>query len=253
MLAEVLGIRFGAAISLIGGGGKTTTMFRLAEELSLENRVITTTTTKIFKPPTNKIDDLIICKDFDLLLERLELSQAQLLTVAKKITVKDKLIGIDSCWVDKLKGAGLSYAPIIIVEADGAACKDFKIPNQTEPVVPVSTNLLLPVVGSRLVGQQLNSHNLHRASLINTINSQFDIGQLITPELVVEILLGKAGYDLLTKQQNYEVIPLINQVDTDPRYNFALEIAHKLVAAGIKKVLLTAVKRKEPVVGVVKR
>lgn len=68
MLAEVLGIRFGAAISLIGGGGKTTTMFRLAEELSLENRVITTTTTKIFKPPTNKIDDLIICKDFDLLL-----------------------------------------------------------------------------------------------------------------------------------------------------------------------------------------
>ena len=37
-------------ISFVGAGGKTTMMFKLAEELRLNNKVLVTTTTKIYVP-----------------------------------------------------------------------------------------------------------------------------------------------------------------------------------------------------------
>ena len=50
-LKEALGLRRGGMVSLIGAGGKTTTMFRLAHELREDSwKVLVTTTTKIFKP-----------------------------------------------------------------------------------------------------------------------------------------------------------------------------------------------------------
>ncbi|MCJ7704365.1 MAG: hypothetical protein MUO28_02375, partial [Desulfobacterales bacterium] len=50
-LSEALGLRAREMISLTGAGGKTTLLFRLARELSLEGKkVITTTTTKILEP-----------------------------------------------------------------------------------------------------------------------------------------------------------------------------------------------------------
>jgi hypothetical protein len=50
-LTEALGIEAREMISLVGAGGKTTLMFRLAKELSLSGkRLVTTTTTKILEP-----------------------------------------------------------------------------------------------------------------------------------------------------------------------------------------------------------
>ena len=50
-LIEALGLQAREVISLVGAGGKTTLMFRLAKELLLSGkRVVTTTTTKILEP-----------------------------------------------------------------------------------------------------------------------------------------------------------------------------------------------------------
>src|SRR5512139_589228 len=47
-LAKALRVRRGDVVSFVGGGGKTTSMFRLASELSAAGmRVVTTTTTHI--------------------------------------------------------------------------------------------------------------------------------------------------------------------------------------------------------------
>jgi probable selenium-dependent hydroxylase accessory protein YqeC len=49
-LAKALRVERGAVVSLVGGGGKTTSMFRLAAELIASGlRVVTTTTTHISK------------------------------------------------------------------------------------------------------------------------------------------------------------------------------------------------------------
>lgn len=63
-LKEALGFERGEMISLIGAGGKTTTMFRLAQELRDEGRkVLVTTTTKIFKPNKPHVHRLFLVDD----------------------------------------------------------------------------------------------------------------------------------------------------------------------------------------------
>ena len=61
LLGEALDLRRGEMISLIGAGGKTTTMFRLAKELREEGRkVLLTTTTQISKPSKPHVDRLFL-------------------------------------------------------------------------------------------------------------------------------------------------------------------------------------------------
>jgi probable selenium-dependent hydroxylase accessory protein YqeC len=195
---------------------------------------------------------LFISKDLDFISSEIRSLPAQLLTVAKEIIDDDKLKGIDSEWIDKLKESIISDFNIV-VEADGAARKDFKIPAQHEPVIPKSTDLLLAIVGSRIVNQKLTSENLHRASLIESIDTKFKLNQPITTELITEILLSESGYDLLAKQKCHRVIPILNQVNKEDRYHFALEVAEKLLKGGIEMVLLTVAQEDEVVVEVAKR
>src|SRR5262245_56788606 len=69
-LAEALDLRRGEMAALIGAGGKTTTMFRLAKELRDEGRkVLATTTTKIFKPSKPHVDRLFLVEDIEALAE----------------------------------------------------------------------------------------------------------------------------------------------------------------------------------------
>src|SRR2546428_1630669 len=65
-LKEALGVRRGEMVSLIGAGGKTTTLFRLAKELRDEGgKVLVTTTTKIFKPTKPHVDRLFLVENVD--------------------------------------------------------------------------------------------------------------------------------------------------------------------------------------------
>ena len=49
LLPDALGVTRGEMVSLIGAGGKTTTLFRLAKELRDQGcKVMVTTTTKIY-------------------------------------------------------------------------------------------------------------------------------------------------------------------------------------------------------------
>lgn len=69
-LKEALVPRRGEMVSLIGPGGKTTTMFRLAHELREDNwKVLVSTTTKIFKPSKPHVDRLFLVDNEDFIVE----------------------------------------------------------------------------------------------------------------------------------------------------------------------------------------
>jgi probable selenium-dependent hydroxylase accessory protein YqeC len=58
---DSLNLKNGGVISLVGAGGKTALMFRLARELSKDgDRVLTTTTTKIFIPMRKQSSIMLI-------------------------------------------------------------------------------------------------------------------------------------------------------------------------------------------------
>src|SRR4030043_2196231 len=63
-LEESLGLKAKELISLVGAGGKTTLMFRLAKELVAGGKkVVTTTTTKILEPTSDETAFLIVNQD----------------------------------------------------------------------------------------------------------------------------------------------------------------------------------------------
>ena len=60
-LRDALMLGEGGVISLVGAGGKTSLMFRLAHELEKAGeRVLTTTTTKIYEPSADQSAGLIV-------------------------------------------------------------------------------------------------------------------------------------------------------------------------------------------------
>src|SRR5207244_8420044 len=65
-LKAALGLESGQMLALIGAGGKTTTLFRLAKELRDDGgKILVATTTKIFKPTKPHIDRLFLVEDVD--------------------------------------------------------------------------------------------------------------------------------------------------------------------------------------------
>ena len=81
-LKRALGMERGEVVSLVGAGGKTTTMFRLADELASDGwKVITTTTTMIWRE--KRCDPTMMESDAGRLLEKV----SPALTEQSRITV----------------------------------------------------------------------------------------------------------------------------------------------------------------------
>ena len=113
----------GGVISLVGAGGKTTLMFRMARELSAAaETVLTTTTTRICRPEAAQSAHVVVAARPSAALPALarSLRQARHVTAAAGcIPEGDKLAGYPPESVDAFRAAGLFRW--ILVEADGAA------------------------------------------------------------------------------------------------------------------------------------
>ena len=191
-LTRALVLNRKAVVSLVGAGGKTTAMFRLAEELASEGwRVVTTTTTMMRRE--GRCGHTILEAEGDVLLEKARRALADFgrITVASSFSQADgKLIGIDPSLVDAL--VALAEVDAVIVEADGAKGRSLKAPASYEPVIPASTSVLLPVAAADAVGRPLDQRTVHRPEIVVQVTGA-ELGQIITPDLVAAVLLHPEG------------------------------------------------------------
>jgi len=234
-----------AVVSLVGAGGKTTAMFRLAEELTSEGwRVVTTTTTMMRRE--GRCGHTILEAERHVLLEKARRALADFgrITVASGFSQADgKLIGIDPSLVDAL--VTLAEVDAVIVEADGAKGRSLKAPAPYEPVIPGSTSVLLPVAAADAVGRPLNERFVHRPEIVASL-ARAKLGQIITPDLVSAVLLHPEG-GLKNAPPEARVFPLINKVSY-ARLESAREIAGALLkSTRVQRVLLCAVAQDDPV------
>jgi probable selenium-dependent hydroxylase accessory protein YqeC len=255
-LIEAFDIRKNEVISLVGGGGKTTLMFALARELSLSGqKVITTTTTRIAasEPLRYGSPFLLPEEGEEKLIQSLpgNLERYDHITIAAGISLgQDKLRGIAPETVDKI--AILKLASII-VEADGARGKPIKAPNATEPVIPASTTLVIPVVGMDALGANLSEEKVFRPEIVSRITG-LALGELITEDVIATLITHPQG---ITKgaPPGARIMPLLNKMD---RSNISLgrALALKILEKGrprISKVVLGQIKSNEPVVTVISK
>lgn len=208
------------AISLVGGGGKTTLMFRLARELTaIGKRVISTTTTKIFYPRTHQTGAVLLTQSAgDNLLAQLDqtLDDHAHVTLAEELlSPEGKLQGIDNNLIGRILDARLT--DFLIVEADGAARRSFKAPAAHEPVVPYQTDLLIAVVGLDVVGKPLDPAWVHRTREVGRLTGLAP-GEIIKPVDVATVIAhgqglmkglpqGAVSYAFLNKADQPDAIP----------------------------------------------
>jgi probable selenium-dependent hydroxylase accessory protein YqeC len=249
-LRKGLDLRKGCVISLVGAGGKTSLMYRLARELSTAgDTVLTTTTTKIFKPSTDQSFGVIISESVNDILDRaknLLKKQRHITAGADWAAEKNKLIGFSPEFIKRLWMAELFQW--IIVEADGAAGRPIKVPAAHEPVIPDCTRCLVGLVGLNGVGKPLNEQLVFRHEKFGEITGLIP-GAYVSEEAIVNVLMHKNG---IFKGTPPEVVRIafLNQADT--AQNLAagqriVKILSKRKYTGLKRVVIGQVAFDPPV------
>ena len=236
-------------ISLTGGGGKTSLMYRWAACLK-ENglTVITTTTTKLAASPRgdSRFVEVSTLESAMAVVEKTVSTGAQsscptITLVNDRPAPTGKVSGIEPQWIDLL--AERFPAVFFIVEADGSAGKSLKGYLDDEPVVPASTALLIPLVGLDALGCPADSAHVHRPEIFRRIAGLAADG-LISPETVCTALLHPEGY-LRTAPPQAMILPLLNKAETPQLQQMGQELAGCILTAKhrqISAVLVGSVK-----------
>ena len=253
-LADALGIQPREIISLVGAGGKTSAMFRLAAELTDRGAtVIATTTTRIAADELAKFPASIqVSPDLPLpsSLEA-ELSQHRVLFLYTNLDTEDsKVKGISPEWMDNSL-ALLSFWDYLIVEADGSRRLPMKTPLDHEPNVAASTTLLVPIMGMKALGQPLDEDHIYGAEkLIQVMRTPR--GSVMTPELMAAVLMHPQ-LGLRNRPYGARVVPLISQVSSET-LDRARSIADAVLTdLNIDRVLLGSQDVTNPILEVRKR
>ena len=193
MLSERLPLRPAMILALVGAGGKTTTMFRLAAELAARSeRVITTTTTHIFPPASEQTGALVLAAEHAPLLEQCAAALAahQHITVATGFAPEGKLRGLPPDWIADLRD--LSGGTTVLVEADGARGRMLKAPAEHEPMIPAEADLVLLLASAEALGQPLNDTIAHRPERVAAVTG-LRLGEPITPQALARLATHEQG------------------------------------------------------------
>ena len=210
-IAPLLNIGRGVT-ALIGGGGKTTLLYTLTEELRKKGTVILCTSTRIMRPAQYEV------------LERA--SEAE---VSAALAAHGAVCVGETAENGKLAAPTLSFdslarlADYVLVEADGAKRLPLKAHAPHEPVVPANAQRVVLVVGADGFGKPIRAacHRPERYAALCGASEE----TAVTPELEAAVLLAEGLGDRV----------YVNKIETAEDYDAAAALASRLtcpVAAG---------------------
>ena len=190
--------------AIIGGGGKTTLMETLAEELAKKGRVIITTTTHIRRPA-----------QYETLLDADEPAVSAALDRSGIVCVASQAEGGKLC-APRLSMQALSaLADYVLVEADGAKRLPLKAHASHEPVSPAEAQRVIVVIGIDGVGKKI-SETCHRSALYAQLAGAEE-SDAVTPQLAARVV----------KAEGYGDRIYINKVESAADYEAAQAMANE--------------------------
>lgn len=226
---KAFNIKTGDIISFTGGGGKTSLIFKLAEELSKVGRVLITTTTKIYAPLNGEYEMLILCcgghdsgkvyykgqnKNIDILGRYID-----------KLT--NKLIGVS----DDILEQYLDKYDFILCEADGSARKPLKSWIECEPVISKYSKKIIGVTNLDSLGKTIECAAHRKKLFCKKFNKKED--EIVDIDLL-KIYLAKADFfkNSLSDDFNSKVekFIFINGVETLEKFNECLYLGNSFVS-----------------------
>lgn len=179
-LAPALGLGPHEHIAIVGGGGKTTVLHALGEQL--RGVRLLTCTTKMGHDQHRGRRVLLSPRDEDIAA----------VTAAAPVMVWGRVDG------QKAVGVGpqdcdrwFALVDHVIIEADGSRQRPFKAPAGYEPVVPTTTTLMLSLIGADALGRVI-ADRCHRPLRIAAL-AQCSAYERLTPQAAASVLLHDRG------------------------------------------------------------
>jgi probable selenium-dependent hydroxylase accessory protein YqeC len=244
-LADAFGIGGHEVVTLVGSGGKSTTLYRLARELQQrDGGVVVTTTTHIMAPPPDPDLRTVLAERADAAVAGClaALSEGRIPVLGTGSKPDGRLAGVaprvvDACAADP----GVRH---VVVEGDGSAGRPFKAPRAYEPVVPASSTLVIAVVGADAPGRPLTAEFIHRPERVAELTGAA-LGEPVTADMIATVLLHPLG-PLRDVPASARSLVLVNKADTPERRQAAQEIAAALEARHGPRVVIGAVAEESP-------
>ena len=151
--------------ALIGGGGKTSTMYALAEELRQSASVVLCTSTHILRPPQYPYFPRLVA----------ELTPGDVVSAG---TIDGAKLSMPEQNFSEL----MRYADFVLVEADGSRQLPLKAHAAHEPVIPKEANTVLVVIGIDGLGKRIYEV-AHRPELYAK-KCRTSVEEIVTEEMI---------------------------------------------------------------------
>jgi probable selenium-dependent hydroxylase accessory protein YqeC len=228
-LKHSLRLERGGVISLVGAGGKTALMFRLANELSRQGAaVLTTTTTKIYMPKRNQSSAVVVAECAKTVLKQAGMllnHHRHISAGSRRLPFQDKLKGFAPDMIDEIWQSGIFRW--IIVESDGAAGRPVKAPAAHEPVIPKCAQWVIGIAGLQAVGKPLIARWAFRPQRVSQITG-LAAGSILTEGAIADLFL-RAGGVLKDAPAGAIRVAFLNQADSNDRLESGRKIAQILL------------------------
>lgn len=217
-LNNYIGLEKKDILSIVGAGGKTSTMFKLAEELRENNKVLVVTTTKIYVPPSNKYD--FICTDKKEFSKYANMKENGIYVLGTGINKNNKILELNEKGLDELS----PYFDYILIEADGAKKKQLKGWSKYEPVIYGKTTKTIGIIDIQAVGMVVSEDKIHRSKIFCEITGVQE-GDKVTIEHLSKLIIHPQG---LFKKSQGERILFINKTEEPNDLNLAKLLVNEI-------------------------
>ena len=221
-------------VAIVGGGGKTTLLYRLGREAEQRGlRAVLAGTTRFTPAPAGRMPPLLTGTESALPASvRAALHTDPLIVATPRRESKGRLAPLSpetACALAAIDGLDL-----LVLEADGSKLRPFKAPAEHEPVVPPCATHVVAVVGADAVDAPLDERHVHRPERVRAIAGGDPA--VCSSTLIAHVLASTDGGRKAVEGRRFTV--LVNKADRAPEA--ARELAAELRNAGVPRVVVAS-------------
>ncbi len=206
-LIRALRIQQNTRMALIGSGGKTSVLRKIAQQA--KHPILVTTSTHIGGWQLGFANHHVTVTDRQDIVEE-EIAKLQgVILFTGKISDDGRADGLGGDCLRRVFEIAESLNYPLIIEADGSRQKPIKAPADHEPVIPDFINYVVVCVGMSAIGMPISPECVHRPVRFSDVTG-YDIGSPIVADTIMKYLVHQEG-GLKNIPKNARRVVLLNQ------------------------------------------
>ncbi len=233
-----------AVVAVVGGGGKTSLVYRLAREAAGDGRrAIVAGTTRFTRPQAPERMPPLVAAPLEHLPDRVREAWEEPDAPGVVVAAGDepqpagRLAPLDGPTVERL--ARLPGIDLIVLEADGSKLRPFKAPAEHEPVIPACATHVVAVVGLDALDMPLVDEYVHRPDRVRAILQRAGVvSTQCSAAVIATVLASQEGGRKFVEDRPFVVV--VNKAELDPPR--AELLGRHILEAGASRVVLTSLR-----------